>query len=923
MPLRQSERSKWSSIVFALFLLILAFAALENSELRLFIAKQSRPGPGTLEELDVHEVGAYASFQGDLEVEQRERLKVKPPTSLQHFSASSLHTEFTNAQASYRASHYGLFAIDKGPASIEFKDSENRFFGASFGFFLPENSPSDLCLQLIGQSDALQICVQKDGSIAVSQDGRVQSTDTKFKLGQHAQLGVRIHKSSLESDVINLDLIMFQNLAEKNVYRWRGPAPERVVFKWQEGSEFGIHGVSLFHRPPKDLTMQMCLDRARATQNLIMPWVVPAVMILISLLTLLNIFSSRYVRPALSIATASGATILMAFFAVSVFAPSAYMVRDSGKFHFDYFVKLSKYLRETGQFPTWIYGQDGGFWTAVTSNNFILLAPHKVFSLVTAAVLPIDLNLIFKTSLLFGILGVFFTYWRLVQKTVEEFELRFAVLGIFFFFSAPFISTWHQEQALGTIAWLPIICLSWLEFRRKPQVVSAALLGAAYGMGLNLHYPHLLVIATLCAIVAEGIRRAVLRESLGWSQRFRVFKKTNIVYFLVFSVCLLLASSPLLYSYLNYFSQLESPFRSQSQIGAKTFLDYLNIHLSVRSSVHPLYLLSYLLPDWNLFGFGRDLWAARVGFWMAELDENNLRISQIVFPAILMACVFCQGFFRKNLFGLLFFSLLVLSTLGLFGPLIAVYFFLIPGIGVFRQWVHFLPIANLVLGVIFLRAIAALLNSSQLNCRLPTQVMVAIGVVTFLIGGVWSALAVLVVAWFIRTRTIDRGARVLVLIGFMLLCNANWFVQQMGRITVQNQPLFMQVSMLDANRYFAELLMQRAGYFQQDLVKIRDFSPAERRIEAVPTETVFKDGRLQFSLKEANNGFVFSQFNDGQWLATGNHRILQNGKIFFEGPGLFTIGRKSDVWIWWVCISVSVFSGLLLYFVIFRRFLSF
>ena len=804
--------------LISLFLLFVAIATIAWTPLRHFLIAlhhgegAARTAPLTLQE------SAFVSYQA----EARYRY------------SGSVQIETRGTKLGSRWMRYGLYPeTAEASAAVLIRGQAGDVNGAILGLNLPAVLEKTFYWYLRSSADEVVLRLDDSGFMTVTFGDRFARLKHDFRVKRSYAMGIQLSETGRELEVA-IDYEPHETFPLERKFELR-----EIELRYANGTS--IHNLYVLNQNVDREGLQAFRAGIWASHRLVMVEELATFLFVVGalLLTYLLWGPARAMQlAAVSVFLAMG--LYTALFFKSVLDPSTYFQRDNDVFQYPLFVQLATYLRHVGEWPSWFFSCEGGVWTAVLANNYFLASPHRLLGFMWSWISDAELNLIYKTCYALAVVWIFTSYWWVVRRTVPVFKFRFALFLAFVVFSGANVSLWHQEQTVATLFFLPLLVWLGLELKDEFSWPRAALFGALLGLSLNLHYPQIIFILVFSALVA-----ALVSSVSDKSQRLpRLGRMATVVG--VVGVLAVIGALPLLYSYWKYAALLTTEFRGQGAVESQTFQSYLTIHEQLRSSVHPLNFIYYFAPDLSSWAswLGRpELFAsARMTF----LDDNVLKIPQVTMPVILLALFWVKGFARQNFAVLLVIFLLALTALGKYGPLIHFYWFTVPGIGIFRQWYHFLPPLLLVIGWLFFRAVATVLP--------------------------------LLARWF------QPGVVVLVLIILIVIGNRSWLLKQSFQLTTVRVPPIEVLAQMDSHKYLQELVFHTEGLLSQNLVRIREANPVPQwSASQIPLVTM-ADGVFRIQFFKADRPPAFSQFDDGGWVIADQAQIR-------------SIQRKSDAWL--------------------------
>lgn len=845
-------RQKVIGVAVAAVLFAFGFSLILNPDLRLRMAAlhsgEDVPFPREVAE----KIAVHATFQG--------RINLSGPTLLEIFDAKPSNRDLV----------YGLFVdADRKSGKLEVSMPESSIAGVAFGLDLP--GTQGFCLTGHDGAEKVEACLDADGKITVSAGASHLESRHHLNPGHSYALAFQVAGDTLEvfndegpPDRIPLGMTIL---------------PKRFDLTWDSGAV--VHNLYVFNQPIPALGFQNIRGSIQSSQRILFPNEAGKIFTLAAILILSWIFGTpdKAVRRLVRVSTIV-LVIYAGLFLLPLMAADSYLLRDNLYFHFSGFQQITSYLRQIGSFPDWYFTREGGVWTSVLSNNLLLTAPYRIAGYVLTVATGLSANLIYKFSFLAGVAWLFASGWILVREVTEPFRARLLLYAVLFIFSGQFVGLWHQEQVLGTMFWIPT--LGWLGVRlnRKFDPVAFLLFGAVLGLAMNLHYPQILFITGLCALAA------LAREP----SRSVFLNKKYAVWYLAFLGVAAVAALPLAFSYLKYSGLLASALRRQSDVETGSLAGYFEMHRLLKSSIHPVNFFSYFFPTlqpWRLFAGSR----------LSYLDDNILRVPQLLFPLVLAVAVFTRGFLKDNRFLLTLIALILVSTLGIYGPLLYLYWFVVPGIGIFRQWYHLLPIAGFLFGLLFMRAAAVWVKAP--SGQMPVWKLFLLAACGFAIGGFWSGAAFLLAFLPFTKIKMAEWAKVLLLAAVIFGGNRTWLLHQSAQLSTLNEPAYVALEKMDQADYVKELLFNGRGLLYQLLVKIKDVKPPGPVPDAESFRPTLNGSGLQVEVSD--KPYSFSQYNDQRWLIDG--QLAEPGPIILRQPGVHTITRARDPWLWLVSVS--------------------
>ncbi len=493
--------------------------------------------------------------------------------------------------------------------------------------------------------------------------------------------------------------------------------------------------------------------------------------------------------------------------------PDHFLPRDN-KDSFFLFYYVSLYLKYLHSIPDWFYSGEGGVWLAPITNNLHLLLPHHIVGYAIVALTDLHPNGVYKFCFLILGQGLFLLgiYWIARRILDSAFLASFLILT--FLVTGGGISFLHQEQALSTLFYIPFIweCLFRSRQNSRYLVVAAALLG----LSLNNHYPQLVGIYW----VMNGL--------------FLIRMKKVPAAWMGMGIALLISCSPLFYSYFKYHDKLSSPARMQAgTIEANSYEDYFQAALQT-AGVYPAYLRFYVtLED-------------KDQPWIDSLDRKALYASPFVGLLLLLSC-FLKIPKRNYHLGIM--AVLLLLSIGIYGPLPRLLWYVVPGIRIFRQWYFFISFFNLHL-LLFL-----FLTLKQL----PIRYAKGLAILIFLTS----------LPWAVRTLNTYRTR--------MFATNKEVHRSMPLPFNQMNNERYLRVLLFGKNptwKYRHPYIIP-LGTNLSSIRKLTQHSglwwARESRLDKItPSQVTLNEenGNIKLSLLEVPslaNAVLLMQYNDGQW----------------------------------------------------------
>jgi hypothetical protein len=380
-------------------------------------------------------------------------------------------------------------------------------------------------------------------------------------------------------------------------------------------------------------------------------------------------------------------------------------------------------------------------------------------------------------------------------------------------------------------------------------------------------------------------------------KRFRNQLRPRMILFSAFAF--FLSASPFLYSALTYHDQLEPLSHGGRSLMAETWGHYWGINQEQHSSLSPIGLTRFL--------------GVRVSqeFGIAALDDLTMAVSPFFAAAI---GLFALGFGRRAWPHLLIGGILCVFATGTFGPVPRLLFPWFPGIAVFRQWFHFLPLAAFHF-LIFFWIVVSEIDPAKIK-RKGAGWFFALGwlLVCALYDAspfVWVANAVVAAVLF-RPKTAGS-----ILPWAIVAVHLAWAVQAGGKIRAEARPSVPDLNVLVRER-FVDLISGETDMTRTELVRPRGliylpaFPPGvmvggpESALRVIPAEEILIHHGHGIALD--SRGFPkdelirIPQFNDGHWKGAlspeESHFVA-----YRSTDGLIPIERTTRGWGWAVILA--------------------
>jgi hypothetical protein len=594
--------------------------------------------------------------------------------------------------------------------------------------------------------------------------------------------------------------------------------------------------------------------------------------------------------------------------------------RDSLVFNFHIFRYLVSWIREFGTIPNWIYKDFGGMWIAPLGNNLLIAAPHRLIGLAIASITSFNSITLYKLTFFIIGNGIFFSgLYLFFKKFFESSVEALLAVGIISVSSLMF-GIIHQEQAMGTILFVPWIW--YFIWRLKDDFTALLPVGALIGLSLNFHYPQILFLYWMFVFAVLMISK---------SYQFVKFPKPGKTALIIAAsfVLLILCALPLLYAYHTYYESLASSYRGKlSQVYALSWSDYLEFNNPL-CSVVPKNLLGFL--GFHNFSF------------IAQMDQILLYGLGLM-PVALMA--FLGRWNRKTLSALAIMGFLAVTSVGIYGPVPFLIWNKMPGMSMFRQWYHFVPI--LLIHVLAMTVWFSLRPQEFFSEKRYPIVVGAAVLFLYLLAWKYHYVAagfvvIFGLAFFFTALMILKKLKPERTALLLCLTLAAAVLLHIPDLTREVNAYVTRKFVADSSgnklikKYFDDSVDPLGGfgrYGMGKLVVIKDYAAPERKVnwemfkglEPVNTKVnvEFKDGRVVFKNIPAEVDTInIYQYNDGRWMIPDNAWKIQKGLSYLalkrnQNADLI-ISRSSDAW--WTLVLVSYLLTLfaVIYFMIHVR----
>ncbi|MDD4005119.1 MAG: hypothetical protein PHW69_07955 [Elusimicrobiaceae bacterium] len=548
------------------------------------------------------------------------------------------------------------------------------------------------------------------------------------------------------------------------------------------------------------------------------------------------------------------------------FRPDYFLPRDNCIFMYPYFAYAADYIRQLHSFPAWLYNSSGGAWIEIFANNCLLLMPHRLLGAAAGAFTELPLNFIYKVSFLIVGQGIFLSgLYFLGRRLLRGLE---PALLVFLTFLSVGTGMLHQEQVLGTLFYLPFIWLAALKAREDESFIIAA--GALAGLALNNHYPQLLLIYGLGMVLCGYFLIEGAKPLLS-----AFVKKVRLRTWGLALSAMLICAAPLIYSCARYYGRLDSPIRKERRFSSRSYAEYLGMNREKLASLAPANFILYA--------------GARHSPARIETCDGNILFATCALPLVLILSCWLPFPLKKFQLGAIAF--LGLCGIGIFGPLPRLFFHVLPGMKMFRQWYHFLPLLTLHLLVLVLLVLRGFENTPWR--AIAGRAGILAGTALLVTATPWLAWPFTVCAgiavglkFFIEKKLLNPG-----FLKAFALCwligGSIWWAGPKWQAITDVMAIATDSYVIHKNGNPIQLIM--LSLYAPNIATIRDY-------DAKDTETIFgadgiclleanRRGRKldprEYSVTAARNGFsvhltappppdsslVFMQCNDGGWRA--------------------------------------------------------
>src|SRR5579883_1938 len=350
-------------------------------------------------------------------------------------------------------------------------------------------------------------------------------------------------------------------------------------------------------------------------------------------------------------------------------------------------------LRHLHRFPDWNYFLRPGMWLQPYANPYAVMIPYKMLGYFAAALTPWSTLVSYKLSfLVLGqgafLVGIFLVAERLFRS--PAWALAAALLALF---SSATLALIPHEATMATIFLAPFIWLAALDLPQRPGRLP--LVASLVGLSLDSHYPQL-ELGYLGLVV---LALAACPDTRGWLRRALKAVLARPRLLVLSAAAFAVSASPLLYSYGKFHDRLITHFRGpESSLAASDYSSYYEMARWQQASVPPKGLEGYLRRDEPPFGVNA-----------VDFDDAAVRSTDAFLLALLALILGLPLSGRR--FHIVIIGGLAALVCGINGAMPRLLWRILPGVRLFRQWIHFSCFLNLhliFLEVAVLRELAGL-----------------------------------------------------------------------------------------------------------------------------------------------------------------------------------------------------------------------
>lgn len=382
-----------------------------------------------------------------------------------------------------------------------------------------------------------------------------------------------------------------------------------------------------------------------------------------------------------------------------LFGQNLFLTHDNVRYHYPFFMYVSDSFRFGFGMPHW-YPSNGGTPMGILSASLFPYLPHRIIGYIFH--LALDGLSAYRATLMSGMFMVTSGLWFLIRRLTGN-RLAATLSATLFLFGGCGITIFHQEQIIVSMSVLPWMALLLLKIKDDTRFL--ALLAVLFGVSTSIHYPQIQTISSAIIVSVMVVFGSACKNIF---LKIIKDKKTLIV-----SISLLAASIlPSLYIGLNI-RDFSSPLRQSSTTGASDYSEYIKLNNQQFSSATIDYFKNYINPSYH------------------ENDDGFLFFA--TYPALLLALSAFILNFRRSAPVIVLLIFFIWASLGIHGGLPQLlYISRFPFIGQFRQWLHFVPLANMSLIVLSAIGFDELTKKLQAAPKHAKTMIAALAVLTLL-----------------------------------------------------------------------------------------------------------------------------------------------------------------------------------------------
>jgi len=603
--------------------------------------------------------------------------------------------------------------------------------------------------------------------------------------------------------------------------------------------------------------------------------------------------------------------LALAFLAWTIFYqnvywdPDHFLVRDNSVFQYPFFKFFVNYVRAFSDVPRWVYHPDGGTWFEILSNNYQLFLPHRIVGYGLGLIFPNHLNVVYKASFLILGHGLYlFAIYKCLYAWLKSEKIAWFGL-ILSWLTAITIGNFHQEQALGTVFFIPFIWWFLARYKKHNSMLIATAL--CIGWSLHCHYPQLLV--TYLGIVFIAL---IVQNPRMVARVFIQKLKTPQAYIALGIIVLSLV--PILYNLAIFDGKIVSTRTLRNQFAVESVSHYY-AQTDKRSSVSPVDFRYYL----NFFNHKSktiDMFG----------DENVFFLSHMMPVAILFLVFFPIPWKRFHLTCLIGLSL---CCIGIYGPVPGFLWHILPGMQYFRQWYHFVSFLNLHLLFVQCLILYWVFSGQERTRFEKSRIIAMVIIIEILIYSqnlaglsIFLAFGFLAVRslWLTPPRWVLHGLFSCVIVGSLY-----WATEKLPTLAFHGTQNCQGTAV---NKLFCDPMTPVALPKHSNSAALKSLG-AQSKLIAINKNGGFQplkafelkgtDGGLTIQINELSDqisGLLFTQFNDGRWLDE-HGKTLEIGPFgsiklpYQAGKTSYTIRRRATLWWWLMGLFFLVSVGLL------------